>query len=172
VRSRLESALSTCGYTSLSYYSTPGGFALVTRLEETSQDGTPLKGDARWRRDVGPLSLRTFSLGEYLKRLFTAPFGYYRFISFVITDRPLRVDQDKILTNLGADSLLRGGVLALPADVLAPAYSASHHCYALVYEFTWKDSDTPPVELKTNGGPSAHDHLQRAGIISALSRRN
>ncbi len=168
---RVKSAMATCGYAELTYYSAPGGCVLVTRVERINANGVPLAGDTRWRRDVGPLSLQEFDLREYFSRLLTAPVGYYRLIALVFTDQPIVSDLETILTEASADSLIARGALTLPETLLEEPYTGTHHCAALIYEFAWRDDREPPVSIRRPGSLPAHDHLSRSGILAALKGR-
>jgi hypothetical protein len=55
---RLETAFDRAGYGERSYYWVPGGFALVSRIEQIRADATPVDPPARWAIDTpqGPIS--------------------------------------------------------------------------------------------------------------------
>lgn len=61
-----EKAYTTDTAVTEKYFTVPEGFAVVTRLERISADGTPLS-PGRWSLETGPM--RSFDLGEYLRRL-------------------------------------------------------------------------------------------------------
>ena len=70
VARHLEGALSGVGYGERSYYTVPGGFALATRLEQITPDGTPKPDPQRWSTALPEQPV--FSLGDYLRALFAA----------------------------------------------------------------------------------------------------
>jgi hypothetical protein len=83
----LVSALTKNGYSERSYYAVPGGFVLVTRLEQIESNGKPMSMPARWSAQTS-LSSNHFSMIDYLRALLKAPPGYYRVIAFVVTPTP------------------------------------------------------------------------------------
>jgi len=62
---RLKAAFVAAGYGERSNYAVPDGLALVSRLEQINQDGTPKKAPDRWSMKFKPLS--HFSLTAYFK---------------------------------------------------------------------------------------------------------
>src|SRR5579863_7649802 len=101
IDARLTAALQPKGYAERSYYSVPGGFALVTRLEQIYSDGRSMPPPARFSARLLPPSRFT----DYIRALFTADPGYYRVIVFIVTDQgfsegaqgPSQGDADKWL---------------------------------------------------------------------------
>ena len=48
IASKLEAVLQQAGYSELSYYAVPEGFAILTRLEKINTDGSSLPEEERW----------------------------------------------------------------------------------------------------------------------------
>lgn len=161
---RLEQALIATGFLEHSYYSVPGGFALVTRLEQIRADGALKPANERWSTAVP--RHKVFNLADYLVALFTAPQGHYRVIVFVVTDRAIvtgaeGASEDEITDWLGE------GMNRLPADIANAPFTAAHAASALIYQIRKTDVGTP--EINPEGAPPARTQLERAGIVAALS---
>ncbi len=165
VAARMENALASNGYTEVSYFAVPGGFALVTQLERINPDATPA-AEQRWNIAVAPVSLRSFSLEAYVQALLQKDAGYFRVITFVFSSEPFTASGKKVPVDEAANWIDKGAN-ALPRDVAARPYGEDMVCTALVYEF----------EIHTHGAaaqlrkPSPHDgagHLRASGILRAL----
>lgn len=156
---RIQNALRQAGYTEYSYYSAPGGFALVARLERMKPDGTPDPGEFRF---LAPNADEPFSLSSYVSRLFFAPEGYYRQIVFVTTDKPF-VASAPAPTAAEAQRLLRQGGNQLPIEYDSRPFSAAHSVTALIYEFKKNPADRD-VETLQPGRIAGAQHLSKAGI--------
>lgn len=137
-------------------FAAPGGFVLLTRLEQTNENGKPLPGRDRWR-DVRPPPR---SATDFLVRLFLAPPGYYRTIAFLFTDR-----SNFSVGNAPLPAFEEGGTL-LPDEVGAINYG-SRNAFALIYSFRKRDTGTAqPYRLV-----SGKQHLEQSGVIKVLQRR-
>jgi hypothetical protein len=133
------------------------GFAVVARMESIAEDGRP--ASERWTQGVArPV---VFSIGDYLKALFTAQPGRYRVIAFLVTARTVTPGQpaDKDTLN----RLWRGGAGDLPDDVRHVALPPSGRCEALVYEFFRATDDDPPVHV-VDSRLTGPQHLAGAGL--------
>ena len=160
---RLSDALGQAGYSQYSFYSAPGGFALVARLERIRPDGTP---EPEAQRFVPPSATEPFSLGTYLKQLFIAPEGYYRLIVFVVTDNVV-VTKGTAPTAAAADIWLRNGADRLPPAYATMPFTKAHEVDALIYEFR-KQGKGPATALLPSP-LDARAHLQKAGLYSLLA---
>jgi hypothetical protein len=160
----LNEALADAGYSGPNYFGVENGFALVTQLEQTSSDGVPLDGIARWSTNI--VAMKEFSLSGYLRALLTAPPGYYRVLTFVITSVPF--------TTSGAlgrfatiERWAHSGSFSLPEAVREMPYTKDHHATVLVYEFTKvRDTDDPVVSVP--GRLTARQHLERGAVLAGL----
>lgn len=161
----LVGALDINGYYDKSYYAVPDGFALVTRLEQISSDGTPKKLPARWELEMG--KLRKFSLAEYLRALLTANPGYYRIIVFIVTSHPFSQADAKVSEDQ-AINWLEGGFERLPSAVSELEFTQEYGCTALVYEFRTASGIVPTLALPSH--LPGRTHLERANIWSALAK--
>jgi hypothetical protein len=161
----LSSALDATGYGERSYLWVPDGFALVTRLEQIYADGRPKPPPARF--SAGPVPLRTFSLSDYLRALFTADPGYYRVLVFVVTPHDVS-ETSKTPTDEEARDWLHSGDAALPSVVAEKPRPPQVKCVVLVYEFENKKTTATTPAVPVPSDIDAKTHLQRAGIWEAL----
>jgi hypothetical protein len=159
----LTGALERCGYVEESYYSVPGGLALITRMEQTTRDARPAQGSERWSVDTHALT--SLSLSDYLKALFLANTGYYRVIIFVVTDVPFGASKGA-LTSGEAQSLLTYGYNSLPPSVSEAPLPVNYACTALIYEFEKPEGKSP--EAIVPGHLDAKTHLVKSGLWAAL----
>lgn len=164
VSQKFESALNLCGYSEKNYYAIPDGFAIVTRLEQINQDGTPKESQERWIVDLQPM--RTFSLKDYLKALFTARVGYYRIIVFIFSPHAFSQTEVKV-TEREAQAWLSPGGNALPSSIGRQEYSEDYKCTALIYEFEQYNQGGKP-EIKSHGRLTAKTHLVKANLWQSL----
>jgi hypothetical protein len=163
----LSLVLENNGYTERSYFAVPGGFALVTRLEQTEADGRPKTGDARWAITVGPL--QEFSLSAYLKALFTANPGYYRVLAFIVTSTPFSQSETTVSRDEAMRWLARG-LNVLPAAVAEQPMTPAHRATVLVYEFEQQQSSSDRTRLAIPGRLTARAHLERSSLWKELGQ--
>ena len=166
VGEHLVNALKQARYFEYRFYRVANGFALVARLERIGADGTPLPDTYRF---LLPGSREPFSVGVYIRRLFFAPEGYYRQITFVVTDRPFTAKDEK-LDAAAAARLVSKGANRLPDAYEQMPFTAAHRVTALIYEFR-KGSTDGDVATLTPGRFDGRVHLDRAGIYPALLAR-
>ena len=162
VAERLKMAFEQAGYGEKSWYQCPDGFALVSRLEQIYSDGSPKEGEVRWIPNVDNLPI--FSLGSYLKALFTAPKGHYRVIVFVVTDK-IFGPSPQVVSPEEAQAWLSTGSMELPPEIGVQPYTKNHYCKALIYEF--EQSNHKPIP-KIPSDLQGEDHLKKARLWSAL----
>lgn len=163
VETRLSRALRAASYSVSSLYSAPNGFVMVTRLEATDSLGIPLEGTDRFRL---PDDNNNFALGAYIRSLFFAPEGLYRFIAFIVSDSFDRMG-DSELSETEALERLRRGALRLPPEVANLRYTENHRIDALIYEFR-KGSGEGDIEALLPGRISAEEHMENSGLSVAL----
>jgi hypothetical protein len=166
VSGRLLAALDLCGYSEHSFYAVPDGFALVTQLEQINPDGTPKQAPARWAADVPPL--RSFSMSDYLKALFTANPGYYRIIVFVVTSHPFS-QAEAAVGREEAERWLASGLNQLPDTIGKLPFSEAVACTALIYEFEQREAGKEPVILIPSD-LTGTDHLAKSRLWDVLKR--
>jgi len=164
VAERLETAFRNGGYSQTGYYSVPGGFALVSRLEQFKPNGLPADGPYRWTEQIE--TPRIFSL-DYLAALIKGKVGRYRVIVFVVSNDFFSQASGKRVDSELARKLAIEGASALPESVGSLPYTDSHSCTALIYEFE-KTVFDKPAEFKENSTLLAETHLQK--ILPYLRR--
>jgi len=163
VGDKIVRALRQADYQEFSFYSVPNGFALVARLERMSPDGQPLPADFRY---IAPDAAQPFSFSQYIRSLFFAPQGFYRFIAFVVTDQPF-VTAAKGIDAAGAQQLLREGANRLPPQFGNRPFTPAHDVSALIYEYR-KGSAVGDVSEILPGRLPAATHLERTRIYQFL----
>jgi hypothetical protein len=161
IASELNIALDGTGYFEKSFYSVPGGFAVVTRLEHIYPDGLSFKGNARWV--VGDPEI--LSLTDYFRRLFRVGKGYYRVVLFVVTSVPFGSTQATV-TSDNVGQWLGHGDNHLADDIAKKSVPPSTQCTAVIYEFVKQDGVPPNIDIPSL--LSAEKHLQASGILAAL----
>ena len=164
VAERLEMAFRNGGYSQTGYYAVPGGFALVSRLEQFKPNGLPANEPYRWAEQVE--TPRIFSL-DYLSALIKGRVGRYRVIVFVVSNDFFSQASGKAVNSEQAKKLAIEGASALPDSVGNLPYTNSHSCTALIYEFE-KTAFDKPTEFKENSTLMAETHLQK--VLPYLQR--
>lgn len=166
VANALEAALRDARYRRWSYAPVPNGFALISQLEQMKPDGTPSPEPARWSTSLP--SGAAMTLLQFVKALATAPEGHYRVIVFVVTDQPWQ-RTGPVPNSSVAEKWLSSGWTRLPEQVRQRDYSPQFVTTVLVYEFR-KTTDHSDASFIETGRLPAEEHLERAGIIRALTR--
>ncbi|MGE0595948.1 MAG: hypothetical protein AB7P07_06270 [Hyphomonadaceae bacterium] len=166
VADRLRIALNATGHARMSFYSAPGGFAMVTRIERLRDDARPEEQDRFVTPQEGAEGTLDF-LG-FIQSLWFAPTGYYRQIVFIATDQPF-VASAPAPTVEEADEMLGGGLDRLPEAYAALAFTPRHRVEALVYEFQ-KQGETP-AQVARPARWNANMHLTRLGLLNHLPAR-
>ncbi len=169
---RLNEALDAAGYGDRRYYAVPSGFALVTRVKQTEQDGTPKKPPGRWL--LGQPDPTAFSLARIVADFVNAPSGYYQMLVFIVTNVPFNSNADNGVTWHEAGGLLANGLNVLPDSVGNTRWTPDTHCTVLVYEFVkppaGEATDSTPI-FRQDGRMSAKDHLVKASVWAALGEK-
>ena len=163
IQSKLTEALDGAAYYERSYYSVPGGFAMVTRMERIRPDGSP----DRERRWMDIKSEENFSLVSYIRRLLFADPGYFRLIVFILTAEPFAATGTPLSPEQG-HQLLDRGFDVVPEPTLRRTFSPEHHIVALVYEFSKEKGRDP--KLVAPGKLPARTHLEKALVWAGLQR--
>ena len=162
----LSGALDSNGYWDKTYYRAPGGFVLITSLEQIDEQGYSLKDESRWSFNLPPLNI--LSIREILQALFAARQGRYRIIAFVVTDHAFEEDQEPSSAS-EIHSILTGGANVLPPAIYNQGWSDAHNVTALIYEFE-KYEARREANYLASGRQPGRAHVERAGLIGALDR--
>lgn len=155
VSRRLERILREARFDSFGYYRVPGGFALVTRIENLDgTTGEPFAGSARW-------ATRQVYAGLSFSSIFaiTRSAGYYRVFAFVLTNDPKEpqpLDPEKTFDI--ARTWANEGSPSLPAEVKALPVGPDHVLVVMLYEFE-----------KVEGGETNHFQPSRWPLDQHLS---
>ncbi len=164
---KITEALDKNEYFDKRYYAVPGGFALVTRIEQMESDGSPKTGPQRWSLQ---LPRPTFNLSSILNALFYARQGYYRFIVFIASPYILQKSKEGI-TPAEANAWLTGGAERLPKSVGDLDFmQADYACTALIYEFE-KETEAKEAKHGCPGRIQGRTHLVKAHIWEALEEK-
>jgi hypothetical protein len=164
--SQLLLALDKAEYGERSFYSVPGGFALVSRIEQIYPDGRSHEPNDRWPLTAQPA--RIFSVASYLQALFTSNPGYYRLFVFVVTNRPLVQSVTPAPYSSPRDWVWAGSN-KVPTAIGFSAYTDEVSCTALVYEFR-QLSKGSEVKLDVPGLLTGTTHLEKSHLLAALSK--
>lgn len=133
------------------------GFALVARMERIERDGTPLPEPARWVKEGSP----KLSLEELLADLFFEKPGYFRVIVFAVTS-DLAPGQSATAHLPEPDE----GAAGMPRELAKRSFDGKE-VLALVYSFERRRN--AKITPWKDGAPSAKQHLERAGVWTALT---
>ena len=166
VAQKLERAFAEAGYGEGSYYAVPGGFALVSQLEQISASGDPKPDGERW--EATPRPKRVFSLTSYLEALFKANPGHYRIVVFIVTPH-LFAPKNRQVGLEAAQDWLAFGLNKLPPSVGILEFTEEFACTALIYEFEQPSRDAKP-RLKAPSSLSGRAHLEKARLWATLAK--
>ncbi len=131
VDDRPKVALDSAGYSGRSYCPVLGGFALVARLEQSSQ--TIRRNWALYGQEM----LGCCDIGHcaaICTALFRRNSSYYWIIVFVVTPRVLP-QKNKSPSGKATMTYLNYGFNELPSDVADKPYTKGYRITALIYEF-------------------------------------
>jgi hypothetical protein len=134
---RFEDSLVEARQPSPSYYSVPGGFALLTQIQQIDAEGNILSNGV-----VQTAALKEKQFLSGLRKLMASkPDGYYRIVTFVVTDQPFAFSENELDREEAADRY-QSGLSALPnTDQFATPISSDHKIYVLIYEFENSKTD-------------------------------
>jgi hypothetical protein len=162
----LSKALESLQYGDKAYYLIPGGFVLVSRIEQIDKNGDALPPPGRW--SVETASMKQFSWREYVRRLFFTTPGYFRIIVFAVTDSAFAAKGQRISRD-SAMSWLSRGLNVLPVQIANIPCSSATVCTALIYEFKKPESGEPILDVP--GMLTGSDHMKHSNIPDALQRK-
>jgi len=141
LNSKLTKCLDQNGYQVKKYYSIPKGYAVVTQLEQLDERGEPKNIPYRWDTRLNPLE--NFSIYSYIRALFFAEKGYYRFLVFMVSAaNPQEWDSKKITR-----SQLPEGAAMLDKFVSKIKYTDDYKVYVMIYEYEHVETEDAPTLL-------------------------
>ncbi len=157
-------ALGRAGFDDRSYYDMGGGdFAIGLPMQTIDDDGRPKAGPARWSSLFRTVAGDFQGLDGYLRQLFKAPPGKYRFIVIALTKRELTPLHGNI-TAADPVRLRSEGAVTPPRHLDAQA-DPDMRVVALIYEFQ-RRVGTDEAELLPTSTLTAVGHLSAAGLWS------
>lgn len=165
VARRMEQALAANGYTQISYYAIPDGFAMVTQIERIDAEAASA-AEQRWSIQIDPVKLIPFSLGAYLDALLGKNGDSFRVIVFTFTPTPFVTAATPVAPET-AMAWVEKGATALPAALASQPYDAAAASHALVYEFRISSLG---ARLQNPSAFTGDRHLRAAGILPVLER--
>lgn len=139
----LRSELATAGYSDAVYLGVPGGFAIMTRIEQIDDLGAPLPGADRYSEAIAWEAAPFWNLWELYLALIKAPEGYFRTLTLIVTDQPFS-PSGQAADSATFENWWAEAVSALPVDVRATPFTDNHEVSVLVYRFTKSEHDAPP----------------------------
>jgi len=166
VAARMEQALAANGYTEVSYYAVPEGFAMVTQIERIDPNAASA-AEQRWSTQIDPVSLIPFNLDAYLKALLGKNGDSFRVIVFTFTPTPFTTGGPPVAPG-EAMAWVEKGATALPAALAARPYGSDTVCTALVYEFRISSLG---AALQRPSPFDGRQHLRAAGILKTLEQQ-
>lgn len=155
---KLNLVLSKSGY-ERSYFKVPGGFALVSRLEQIKDDASAMQDPNRWSDQIPPVN----SFSEYMSALFFPRIGYFRIVVFIITDVSFSQKRE-VATKQEAMTWLKQGNNILPEDAAKLPLNPNFNCTALIYEYQFTENQ----KSKLSNRFSAQAHLEKANLWNNL----
>ena len=164
VQSLLSDTLWAAGYLERSYYSVPGGFALVTRIEGITDVGKPLGETLRYLVSDAE---KPFSLPNYILELFVAPKGKYRFLVFIVSDEAIKLSVKELSEEAAIDRLNKGAVSFPSKHFNDSNFTDDHDITVLIYEYELSEAKSQPKLASPGIGSGLH--LLNSGISSALN---
>ncbi len=167
VDARIDEALGAGNYTEKSYYGIPGGFALVTHIEQINSDGSPDFSN-RWVTEMTSMSLSKFSMQKYLEALFSAPKGRYRIFVFMVTSNMV-ISSGTPVSEGEAQAWIVEGANKLPSEIMSIPYTKDYSCTVYVYEFIQSGYGEQAIQ-NTPSSITGKEHLQQADLWDTLEK--
>ena len=159
-----EMAMNKAGYSSLSYFYVPCGFAIVSQLEQINPDGSPKKETERWSAQYQKAEV--FDLSSYISALFTSKPGHFRVIAFIFSTQPF-TQTAKEMSKDTAAILIHRGATGLSPKIEDFPVPESFNCNALIYEFEQKSMNSLAV-FKDPSSVNGKNHLVKSKIWGEL----
>lgn len=159
---QLVAALDLNGYSNRSYFAVPGGFAVVTQLEQFDPEtGKSKEGRVRWL----DYPVREFSnVLEYLKTLILPKPADCRLFVFMVLDNAYQANGKAPTHEEVSDWLEQGNRTGLPAAVKKCPLNDNFSYNVHVYEFRTFVTDKNDHKLQCKGTLNADAHLRGAGL--------
>lgn len=151
VDDRLTAALRSANYETFGYYAIPGGFALVTQLEQIDNQGRPKPETVRWRNAI----TSTGRWQDWLRNLVIANNGRFRVLVFTVTPQPFsKATTTRQISQPAAEALLSKGLNVLPPELADQRCPPNCRVTVLVYEYTKAEGAAKSVFVKESSLPA------------------
>lgn len=146
-----------------SYFYVPGGFALVSQIEQIDAEGNSLNNGYRFSLDNAPALRDDFSFFDYLRALLRPNPGKYRCIVFVLSPEHFQYSSRK-LSRAEAAEWLQSGYNRLPAALRRLPVTEDYELTILVYEFLKPEHDEE-VAIMIPSNLDALSHIEKANLM-------
>lgn len=160
IDARFSNAMDEKGYSQRSYFYVPNGFAVITQLEQFSQNGLSKSDNARWV-DY-PVQENFGGVIDYLKSIILPCKGNFRVFAFIVTDAPFP-KKDYVISKEEAIGWLSLGGSWLPDAIGQLPFSKAHRATLMVYEFEATTSDKKS-SYKKPGLLQGMVHFDKSGL--------
>ncbi len=171
INQKLREALDFNGYYEKSYFYIPGGFVLVTRMEQIKKDGYSVGEKDRWK--AKPVRDEDFTLASYLRALLTSEPGYFRIFAFAVTNQSFKMaPTGSRIEEKDFQIWVNAGMSSLSGEVArVECLNQKTEVHALIYELTItaagrEGKQSEPSEL------SGKDHLEKSKILTYLRNKH
>lgn len=145
------------GFEYVSFYHCPGGFALVSELEEIDEYGFRVSKPHNTRR-------KPMSFSDYLSNLFFGKRGRYRMFSFIYSEIPFHLDLEDHISEEYARAFVARGANKLSVIRSKDNNNSNFTLTVLVYEFVSVDGLNGQLILPPESIP-ARAQLINSGIM-------
>jgi hypothetical protein len=162
----LRRALADAGYGTVRYLGAPGGFAMITQIEQIDEDGVPLDDlKQRYSDSIAWEPAPFWDPVRILLALFEAPRGYFRIIKLVVTDQHFGSNAAPETAEV-FEAWQQEGLSTLPPDERSKDLTADHDVTVLIYEFYKEDDAEPPRISQRRIPPRQHlGHTSLAALF-------
>ncbi|MBC7774240.1 MAG: hypothetical protein H7246_02280 [Phycisphaerae bacterium] len=157
---RLQYSLDLKGYSQRSYFQVPGGFAIVTQLEQFDEKGS-IREHCRWV----DYPVRDFaSVWDYITALVMDKPGHFRVFVFVVTNQPYEQAKRKASKEEATNWRFQG-ISGLTSGMSKSEVTDEHHLDVLIYEFEAPQS-TKACTPKCPCLLDSKTHLTKSGLFN------
>lgn len=163
INQRVKGVISRSGYADkpINYFATPGGFALVTHIEQVQCDGNPAPEENRWT--VPQLSPSVGFIDDVLAFFKFADPAYYRMFIFVVTDdctNKIGLTEDTDWIDTGSNKL--------PESIAQRSFTSNHCCRLYMYQFKKSWGSATAKQISSSSGESctteALTHIKKTNL--------
>jgi hypothetical protein len=160
---KLMRALYKCGYQDNKVFTVDNGFAILTKLERITNEGTPSPTE-RW----STAKIRPLTLSDYIASLLWGSVGKFRTMLFIISPfADFELNGKPMLNSEDAISLYNGGSADLPLVETRIPFSGKY-VHALIYEFNKKSCSDARIIPLGHSSLTIMDQLEKTKIINYI----